>query len=160
MSENEKNDSEFTLPKKTFTLEFVVGIFSIIGLACLAYLAVNIAGIRIVQSGYYDLYAEFDNISGLNVGSSVEIAGVSVGSVKAINLNDTTAVLTLEIEDHVKIRDDDMVAIRTKGIIGDRYVKISPGGSDEFVEAGGTISDTESVVELEEIIGKVIHSLE
>lgn len=151
---------ERLVPKKTFTVEFLVGMFAIAGLAAFAYVAVNIAGMKILQSGYYRVIAEFDNISGLKLGAPVEIAGVQIGQVEEIDLKSTNALVTLTIEDNVTLRADDIASIRTKGIIGDKYVKISPGASSDNIVAGGQIQDTESTVDLEDVIGKLIHRME
>ena len=160
MGTKESNQKEFEMPKRTFTVEFIVGLFGIVGVLCFAYLAVNIGSIKLSSAGYYQIYAEFDNISGLKIGAPVEIAGVSVGEVVAVDLKNTSALVTFEIEDNVKLREDDIASIRTKGIIGDRYVKIIPGGADDKIPVGGTMTDTESVVDLEEVIGKFIHKME
>ena len=159
MAEEEKK-THFVPPKRSFTVEFWVGVFMIFGVGCFAYLAINIANIRLSDSGFYNVTAEFDSVSGLKVGAPVEIAGVEVGAVNAISLDSTSALITLRISDDVKLRDDDIAAIRTKGIIGDRYIKLVPGGSTTIVNKGGKISDTESAVEFEEIIGKLIHRFE
>jgi phospholipid/cholesterol/gamma-HCH transport system substrate-binding protein len=159
VSEN-KQDNEFKLPRRSFSVEFWVGVFAIIGVWCFAYLAINIARMKITNSGYYQVTAVFSDISGLKVGSSVEIAGVQVGDVAAVDLNSTEAKVTLQIRDDVKLRDDDIAQIRTKGIIGDKYVRVSPGGSEKTVAKGGQLSDTESAVDFEEIVGKLVHSLE
>ncbi len=157
----DENDSqELELPRRTFTVEFCVGIFALLGVGAFAYLAINIAQMRFFSAGHYDIGAEFVNISGLELGAPVEIAGVPVGEVKHIQLSSTSALVTLSIRDEVKLRDDDVAMIRTKGIIGDKYVKISPGASVSVIEAGGQITDTESTVEFEEIIGKLIHKME
>ena len=150
----------FELPRKKITAEFMVGIFAIIGMACFAYLAVNIAGMRLFQTNVYQLTAEFDNISGLTEGATVEIAGVPIGEVSKISLKGTSAYVTMDIYKGVEIRDDDIAAIRTKGIIGEKFIKVVPGGSDTKVASGGRIRDTESAVEFEEIIGKFIHRME
>jgi phospholipid/cholesterol/gamma-HCH transport system substrate-binding protein len=150
---------EFKLPKRSFTTEFWVGVFTIAGLLCFSYLAIHIASIKISRSGYYQIAAIFSNISGLKVGAPVEIAGVRIGEVSNIVLKDTDAVVTLEIKDDVQLRDDDIAQIRTKGIIGDKYFKIAPGGSEDMVAANGQLSETESAVEFEDILGKIIHSL-
>lgn len=155
-----KNNSEVPIPERTFTVEFYVGLFAIVGLLCLAYLAMNIAGIRLFKTGMYEVQAEFDDVSGLELGAPVEIAGVSVGEVRAINLNATRALVVMELNNAAKLRDDDIATIRTKGIIGDKYVKVVPGGSEEAIPPGGKITDTESVMDFESIIGKIIHRLD
>lgn len=156
---NKKTQESFPIPKRGFMLEFLVGIFTIMGSLCFAYLAVNIAQIKFFRSGGKQIKAEFSNVSGLKSGAPVEIAGVQVGEVSKIALSGTSALLTLDIEDGVELRDDDIASIRTKGIIGDRYVKIIPGNSDKLIGAGQSIGDTESAVDLEEIIGKLIHQM-
>lgn len=147
-------------PKRSFTAEFWVGLFALAGVAAAGYLAIGLAGVEIGSSKNYDIYAEFDNVSGLKYGASVEIAGVPIGEVSAITLKDAkVAVVTLHIDKQIKIKDDDIASIRTKGIIGDRYVKISRGGSDTMIPDKGRMIETESVVDLEDVIGKVVHSL-
>jgi len=153
-------DRAFELPKRTFTTEFYVGVFSLIGMVCFGYLSINIAGMKIFKRGFYEVYTEFDNISGLKPGAQVEIAGVPVGEVSSINLDKTNAKVTMSIRDDVRLRQDDIVSVRTKGIIGDRYVKITPGGSEDLVPKGGRIEDSEPVMEFEDIIGKFIHKME
>ena len=153
------NQKEFVAPNRTFTVELLVGVFMLIGVGCFAFLAINIAQMKFLQSGYYQLRAEFGNISGLELGAPVEIAGVPIGEVKEIALKDTAAVVTMAIRNDVNLRDDDIASIRTKGIIGDRYVRISPGSSDQIVPHGGAIKDTESTVDIEEVIGKFIHRM-
>ncbi|MFN8390524.1 MAG: outer membrane lipid asymmetry maintenance protein MlaD [Bdellovibrionota bacterium] len=156
----EDKTTQFVPPKKSFTTEFWVGVFALFGLGCFAYLAINIANIRLSSAGFYNITAQFDSVSGLKVGAPVEIAGVEIGEVSDITLDGTAANVSLRIRDGVKLRDDDIAAIRTKGIIGDRYVKLVPGGSKTAINGGGKISDTESAVEFEEVIGKLIHRFE
>ena len=150
--------AEYKPPHRSLKAEFWVGIFFVMGLLCLSYLAFNLASIKLTNAGYYTIDAEFDNVSGLNVGAAVEIAGVRIGDVDSISLSSTSALVKLKILESVPVRDDDIASIRTKGIIGDRYVKIIPGGSDEILKNGDYLSDTESVLDLEEVIGKFIHS--
>jgi phospholipid/cholesterol/gamma-HCH transport system substrate-binding protein len=160
-SNNKQQDSKETikLPKRSFSAEFFVGLFVMVALACAAYLSVGLGGLKLVDSGNYMIYAEFDNISGLQYGASVEIAGVSIGEVAQVRLDDSSAVVGMKIRNDVRIREDDIAAIRTKGIIGDRYVKISRGASEQYVEPGASMLETESVVDIEDIIGKIVHSL-
>lgn len=157
---NKETNSKFEVPRRTFTTEFWVGLFTLAGCLCFSYLAINVAGMKFSNTGLYKVSATFTNIAGLKVGSPVEIAGVRIGEVSGVALEDTEAVVSMLIRDGIKLRDDDIAQIRTKGIIGDKYVKISPGGSDIIIPEGGRISDTESAVELEEVIGKVVHSLD
>jgi phospholipid/cholesterol/gamma-HCH transport system substrate-binding protein len=156
-SNNEQQPTR--LQQRRLTVEFYVGLFTLVGSVAAAWLAVGLGGVDLFSSDKYDIYAEFDNISGLKQGASVEIAGVQIGEVSQIALDDPMALVTLRIHDSIKIREDDIASIRTKGIIGDRYVKISRGASDDYIPEGGRIIETESVVDIEDIIGKLVHNL-
>jgi len=160
MEDKKNNKDEFKAPAKSYKVEFMVGLFAILGMLAFCYLAINLAGIRLLPTDSYVVTAEFDNISGLTVGAPVEIAGVPIGSVKGIELTDTSALVTLDLVRKIQLRDDDIAAVRTKGIIGDKYIKIVPGASEDLVDNGGKIFDTESVVDFEDVIGRVIHSME
>ncbi len=138
-------------------LEVVVGVFVLLGLACLAYLAVHLGKMEIYGEGY-NIYANFDNASGLKTGAAVEVAGVEVGRVAAIQMTPQyQARVSMKVRTGVKIHDDAIASIRTKGIIGDKFVKLSPGNSEKIVPPGGTIIDTESGIDLEEVISSYIH---
>ena len=154
------SEETYQPPKKTLKLEFIVGLFFLIGLLCFAYLSVNLAKMSLTDAGFYKLSAEFENISGLNEGAAVEIAGVKIGEVSEIKLNDTYAEIILKIENEVQLRDDDIASVRTKGIIGDKYVKIVPGGSDEILNDGDALIETESTLDIEDLIGKFVHSMD
>ena len=156
---NQPGSAALAVPKRSFSLEFFVGLFAMAGVGAAAYLAVGLAGLELSSKDTYLIYAEFDNISGLKYGASVEIAGVPIGEVSDIVLKDPVAKVTLKLTRSVKLKDDDIASIRTKGIIGDQYVKISRGGSDKYIEEGGTMVETESVIDIEDVIGKVVHSL-
>ncbi len=156
---NQPGSAALAVPKRSFSLEFFVGLFAMAGVGAAAYLAVGLAGLELSSKDTYLIYAEFDNISGLKYGASVEIAGVPIGEVSDIVLKDPVAKVTLKLTRSVKLKDDDIASIRTKGIIGDRYVKISRGGSDKYIEEGGPMVETESVIDIEDVIGKVVHSL-
>ncbi|RME62243.1 MAG: MCE family protein [Candidatus Dadabacteria bacterium] len=157
---NEKATERIPLPKKSLTTEFIVGLFSAVVLIALMYEIIWLAGARFFDSGTYEIKAEFSDISGLKKGASVEIAGVKVGEVVGLEFKDPMAVVIMRINNSVKIRSDDIFAVRTKGIIGDRYVKISRGSSDEFIPPGGTVFETESIVDFEDLIGKFLHRLD
>jgi len=142
---------------KKGNLELVVGIFVLVGLACLAYLAVHLGKMEVWGSGY-QIIANFDNISGLKVGASVEVAGVDVGRVEAIRLSPGgRAQVTFRLDADLKLHDDAIASIRTKGIIGDKFVKLSPGNSEKLIPPGGKIRDTEAAIDLEELISSYIH---
>jgi len=138
-------------------LELGVGIFVLIGLACLIYLAVHLGKMEVFGKGYH-VYASFDNISGLKTGAAVEVAGVDVGRVESITVTpENRAKLDLSINPHITLKEDAIASIRTKGIIGDKYIKLSPGYAEKTIPPGGKIRDTESAMEWEEIIAQYIH---
>jgi phospholipid/cholesterol/gamma-HCH transport system substrate-binding protein len=142
---------------KKANLELVVGVFVLLGLACLAYLAVNLGKMEIYGEGY-NIYANFNNASGLKTGAAVEVAGVEVGRVAAIQITPQyQARVSMKLHTGVKIHNDAIASIRTKGIIGDKFVKLSPGNSAKIIPPGGTIIDTESGIDLEEVISSYIH---
>jgi phospholipid/cholesterol/gamma-HCH transport system substrate-binding protein len=142
------------------TIETGVGIFLIIGLICLGYLSVSLGDVSLFGTDQYPVYAHFANISGLKEGATVEIAGVSVGKVSSISLDDYEASVELLIDPEVKLQEDSIASIRTQGIIGDKYIKINPGGADELISSGGEIFETESTIDLEELVGKYIFDKE
>ena len=139
--------------KKT---EISVGIFMMVGIACLVYLSVNFGNVNLFGSDSFIIDARFGSIEGLEVAASVEIAGVPVGKVKKITLEDNEALVQMEIKRGTKITDDTIASIRTKGVIGDKFVKLSPGGSDDLLEDQDSLMDTESAISLEELVSKYI----
>jgi phospholipid/cholesterol/gamma-HCH transport system substrate-binding protein len=98
--------------------------------------------------GTYTVYAEFSNASGLDPGSVIEIAGVQVGRVTAIQLIGTRARVTLNLHSDIQLQDDAIASIQTKGLLGGRYMMITPGGSDQLIPPGGKIRETESPLDL------------
>lgn len=153
------NQSDISMPKRTLSLEIYVGLFAFIAVAAAAYLSVGLGDVKIFGSSTYLVNAEFDNVSGLKAGASVEVAGVPVGDVAEVKLKDPQAIVVLRLQNNFQLHDDDVAMVRTKGIIGDRYVKISRGASDTFIKPNGTMTDTESVVDIEDIIGKIVHAM-
>jgi phospholipid/cholesterol/gamma-HCH transport system substrate-binding protein len=139
--------------KKT---EISVGVFMILGIVCLVYLSVSLGSVELFGSNAYTIDAVFGSIEGLESGASVEIAGVPVGKVKQITLAGNKALVKMEIKKGTKISDDTIASIRTKGMIGDKFVKLSPGGSEEVLKDSDSLMDTESAISLEELINKYI----
>ncbi len=144
---------------KRITLELIVGLFVLAGLLCLSWLSIKLGKMELVGGDYYEVSAEFDSISGLKDGASVELAGGEVGRVDRIDLDQKTdrARVHLKIRVGVKLQDDTIASVRTRGIIGDKFINLSPGGSDKIIANNGTILDTESSVDLEELLSKYIH---
>jgi phospholipid/cholesterol/gamma-HCH transport system substrate-binding protein len=138
-------------------LELIVGVFVAVGIVCLSYLSIKLGKLEIIGGNLYDVEAEFDSASGLKPGATVEIAGVQVGRVKGIRLKEDRALITLAIHEGVKLFTDAIASIKTRGIIGEKYVAITAGGSGEPLQAGGRIRDTESGVDLEELVSQFIH---
>jgi phospholipid/cholesterol/gamma-HCH transport system substrate-binding protein len=138
------------------SIETAVGFFLIIGLLSLAYISVKLGDVELFGTKQYPVKAKFTNVSGLKEGSDVQIAGVKVGKVSKISLDEYNAMVELLLNPEVKLQDDSIASIRTQGIIGDKYVKISPGGAEEYINPDGVISETESTVDIEELISKYI----
>ena len=137
-------------------MELGVGLFMVAGIAALAYLSVNLGRVDILGQRGYVVYADFPSVGGLKSGASVEIAGVSVGRVQSIGLNDYQARVALQIDTNVKLQTDAIVSIKTKGLIGEKFVLISPGGSDKVVPPGGRLTEVEAPVDIEELISKYV----
>ncbi|MGV3591683.1 MAG: outer membrane lipid asymmetry maintenance protein MlaD [Gammaproteobacteria bacterium] len=145
---------------KKFNIQLVTGIFVVLGIAAFTYLAVTIGGVRFGAQPGYTLHARFTNISGLRPGAIVEAAGVRIGTVSAIDFDPDNyeAVVSMRINEGVPVQEDAIAAIRTQGIIGEKFVKISPGGFEELLGDGSEIYETESAVSLEELVSKYIFS--
>ncbi|MCX7012907.1 MAG: outer membrane lipid asymmetry maintenance protein MlaD [Candidatus Sumerlaeota bacterium] len=141
---------------KKESVEISVGIFVLIGLACVAWLAIKLGKMEWLGGDDYRLHAKFASVSGLKKGAIVDMAGVQIGQVDRIGLdpNDLAADVWMRIRKGIPVAEDSMASIRTSGLIGDKYVKIEPGGSDVKLKDGDRIRETESAVDLEEVIGK------
>ncbi len=145
---------------KKASIETVVGIFVLIGIICLAYLSIKLGKMEFLGGDYYQVTALFDSVSGLKSGASVEIAGVEVGKVDGIVLDPKSgaqARVYLRIRNGVKLTDDVIASIRTRGLIGDKFVLLKPGGSERPLAAGGRVRETESAVDFEDLLSKYIH---
>ncbi len=143
---------------KKINVEMSVGFFLLIGFACFAYLAVKMGDLDWCSDETYQVEARFNSISGLKEGATIELAGVKIGKVAKIELDggEYEAVVDLKINKNVQIQDDSIASIRTAGIIGDRYVNIKPGGSEDYLANGDAIEETESAISLEELVSKYI----
>ena len=138
--------------------EILVGIFILIGIITITFLALRMGDFGLLNNTQYIIKAEFTSASGLKKGAHVEMAGVSVGKVKNIIFNPETylAEVYIAIENNIKIPEDSIASIRTAGIIGDKFLKISAGGSETIIEKNMSIVETEPSINLEELISKYI----
>ncbi|MHC1764812.1 MAG: outer membrane lipid asymmetry maintenance protein MlaD [Verrucomicrobiia bacterium] len=138
-------------------LEFIVGLFLAIGVACLAYLSIRVARQDFFNAGGYEIRALFSNCSGLRPGSQVMIAGVEVGRVKSISLEDYEASVAMTIKPGVVLQKDAIASIKSKGLIGEKFIDVTPGASDEKITAGGILRDTEPSMDIEGLLSKYVH---
>ncbi len=143
---------------KRTSVETAVGVFVLIGILCIGYLTIKLGKMELFGGDYYELTANFDSVSGLKAGADVELAGVRIGQVDSIELDQETdtAMVRLKIRKGVKISDDAIASVKTSGLIGDKYIKITPGGSEDYLQPGDNISDTESALDIEELISKYV----
>ncbi|MEW6670981.1 MAG: outer membrane lipid asymmetry maintenance protein MlaD [Thermodesulfobacteriota bacterium] len=143
---------------KKASIEISVGIFVLIGIICVGYLTIQLGKMEWIGDNYYSLYARFRSVTGLKTGTEVEIAGVQIGMVDSITLDRErkVALVKLKIRKDVVLTDDVIASVKTAGLIGDKYIRLSPGGSDKVLKPGDFITETESAVDLEELISKYV----
>jgi phospholipid/cholesterol/gamma-HCH transport system substrate-binding protein len=138
-------------------LELVVGVFVFVGILCLGYLSIKLGKLEVIGGDVYEVEAQFNSASGLKPGSTIEIAGVEVGRVRGITLNQDRAMVKLAVNKTVKLYTDTIASIKTRGIIGEKFLALSPGGSGDPLKPGDTIRDTESGLDLEELVSQFVH---
>jgi phospholipid/cholesterol/gamma-HCH transport system substrate-binding protein len=141
---------------KRFGVEATVGLFVVLGVLALAYLSVQLGQLQIMQGGTYTVTTVFPTVAGLRVGARVEIAGVQIGRVQKIALEDFAAVVHLRLVKQVQLQEDAIASIRTRGLIGEKYMRLTPGGSERLIPAGGSIREVETPVDYEDLIGQFI----
>ncbi len=141
-------------------IELISGIFVIIGIACFTWLAISVAGATFSEQPGYSLTARFSSISGLREGAVVEGAGVRIGSVTTIEFDPDSfeAIVHLRINEGVPVQEDAIAAVRTQGIIGEKYINIIPGGFEELLTEGMEIYETESAISIEDLVSRYIFS--
>ncbi len=143
---------------KKYSLETLVGVFVFIGLVCVAYLTIKLGKMELFGDNYYTIYARFQSVAGLKKDSSVEMAGVEIGRIASITLDvkQKVAVVAMKIKKEVPICDDAIASVKTSGLIGDKYISITPGGSDTLLKEGDFLTETESALDLESLISKYV----
>ncbi|MBW1714161.1 MAG: outer membrane lipid asymmetry maintenance protein MlaD, partial [Deltaproteobacteria bacterium] len=137
-------------------IELTVGLFVVIGAACLIYLSLMLGQVGWFGAGEYEVYAEFDSVEGLLHGATVEVAGVQVGRVGRIELVENRARVQLRIKMNIKLDQDVICSIRTKGVIGEKFLRLEPGGSDKLIPPGGKIRETVSGVDIMDLVSQFI----
>jgi len=142
------------------TLEIGTGLFVLLGFAALLFLTTQLpaSGLKLggAKAGYH-VTAEFDNVGDLKVGSPVTMSGVRLGDVEDIHFDpqDYKAVVRVRIDPQYRqIPDDSYASIQTQGLLGGKYISLSPGGSDTFLKDGSRIDQTQSAIVLESLINK------
>ena len=139
---------------KKYYLELTAGLFVLAGILCLGYLSVTLGGMRVGSGGGYTVSAKFSDVGGLRAGAPVVIAGVQVGTVSEVGLEDYAAHVEMNVQSDVDLPKDCIASIHTEGLIGQKFVAISPGAARESIEPGGRIRQTEPAINLRSLISK------
>ncbi|MFV0416148.1 MAG: outer membrane lipid asymmetry maintenance protein MlaD [Chthoniobacterales bacterium] len=142
---------------KKSTFELLTGIFMLLGIAATAYLTIKLGAGSLLGRDTYLIEARFANVGGLRAGSNVQLAGVTVGRVESVRIeaSDYSAIATLRVESDIQLPTDSIASIKTSGLIGDKYVSLSPGADETLLAAKEQIFMTESAVDLESLISKI-----
>jgi phospholipid/cholesterol/gamma-HCH transport system substrate-binding protein len=137
-------------------METAVGLFIVFGLLCIGYMTVKLGHVSFFGDDTYPLFARFTSVAGLRTGSLVYISGIEVGRVEKLSMDQENqkAVVEIRIRKDIKIYDDAIAAIKTEGLIGDRYLSIDPGGGGKLLVSGGTITETQPSVDVADLISK------
>ncbi len=140
------------------TRDLIVGLFVLLGLAALAYLSLQVGGLEFGGGERIVLRATFDDVGGLSIRAPVRIAGVKIGQVSDIDLDDDLrATVSLEIESDLEISVDSSAAIRTSGLLGDQFISVELGAEDEVLVDGEEFSFTESAFSIDKLVGRLVH---
>jgi phospholipid/cholesterol/gamma-HCH transport system substrate-binding protein len=141
---------------KKYAMETAVGIFVAVGLLCVGYLTVKLGDVAFFKGDQYRVLARFTSVSGLRAGSTVQMYGIEVGRVEKLGMDPQVqqAQVELLIRKDIKIYEDAMASIKTEGLIGDKYVSIDPGGMGEPLKPGDAIIQTQSAVDVGDLISK------
>lgn len=141
---------------------FEVIIGTVVLLCALIFLYSSTKSAKITAPTGYSLIAKFDNASGIEAGSDVSISGVKVGTVNNYSLDPQSyrAVIEFSVKNNIKLPIDSSIKITSSGLLGSKYLEISPGSDEEFLVAGSEVLFTQSSISLEELLGKFLFSSE
>ena len=139
-----------------YSKESVVGVFVLIGLACIGYMTIQLGDLGLFEDDTYSLTARFTRVTGLRSGSVVNMLGLEVGRVGKMTMDQDKqlAVVELRIRKGVRVYEDAIASIRTEGLIGDRYVSIDAGGSGGELKPGDSITETEAPADIMDMVSK------
>ena len=142
---------------KKYSKETQVGLFVLVGFLAIAYMSVKLGNVHFFGDDHYAIQAKFSDVTGLKVNAPVQMYGVEMGFVEKIGIDQDSgmSLVTLKIRKDVKLTDDTIASVKTSGLIGDKYVKLSRGGG-ETIKPGAVLRDTESSIDLEELISKYV----
>lgn len=142
---------------KKYSMEFFVGIFVLIGLLCVGYLTIRLGKMELFSNNGYTVLARFSSTTGLRSGANVEIAGVAVGKVVKIELDkDYFSNVHMRINKHIKLSGDTGALVKTSGLIGDKFISLTPGGAEADIKDGGKLTETQGSVDIEDLISKYV----
>ena len=141
---------------KKYSKETVVGIFVVIGLACIGYMTVKLGNVGFLGENTYSLFAKFNTVTGLRVGNPVNMLGLEIGRVESFRLDQENQVVQVQfkINKGIEIFDDAIASVKTEGLIGDKYVSIDPGGGGDLLANGGVIVDTNAPTDIMDLVSK------
>lgn len=145
---------------QTRSLEIGVGVLILAGIISLVTLAMNVSGLSLTdRAGGYTVYARFENIGGLTERAKVSLSGVQIGEVSAIRIDPRMLMADVEMRIFSEVdylSSDSSAQILTAGLLGEKYIGITPGFEEETLKEGSRIEDTQSALVLEELIGKFL----
>lgn len=141
---------------KKYAMETTVGAFFFVGVLLIGFMSVKLGHVSFLGEKTYRLHAGFSSVTGLRVGSPVYMFGINVGRVERLSIDqkDRRATVEVQIRQGIEIYDDAIASIRTEGLIGDKYLRLDPGGAGELLKPGGTITETQPDIDLADLIGK------
>ncbi len=141
---------------KKYSREFTVGCFVLLGIICIGYMTIKLGRMELFSRQGYSVSAVFSSISGLRVGADVEIAGVPVGRVTGVALESDGAAarVSMNLDIGIKVGADAIAAIKTSGIIGDKFVDIAPGNTKNLLPEGGAITATMGAADIDDLINQ------
>ena len=141
---------------KKYSKETFVGIFVVIGLACIGYMTVQLGNVGFFGDNMYSLYANFSTVTGLREGNPINMLGLEIGRVEKFTMDQENqqVLVQFKINKGIEVYDDAIASVKTEGLIGDKYVAVDPGGGGDLLADGDIITDTNSPTDIMDLISK------